>query len=464
MIKLPPPVCSDGSVLVDDQIPSPAATTPTSEPELEPAAAAPTEISAPAGSLGAHLPEPDDASADGGLPSPVAEFLRAQVSSQPAGGDERWLQATTQKLRVALRNYGFDADVLGERLTPNAALVRFRGSDKLTVADVEKKQSVLLTSHGIDVIGILPEKGEVVVMVAREERAILDLPALWLRREFPKTAPAENTCFLLGERESDGTLLYLNLSERCGGQPQHGPHTLIAGETGSGKGVLTRNLILDICATNSPANARIRVIDPKGGGDYPWIGTIPHLDGELVTSQDGAMEVLKTLVDEMENRYVAITKSASNIDRYNAKVRPDQRLPRIYLFHDEIGDWMIDKDRKDYREAVESYVERLGMKARAAGIHLFLITQRPDKDALPGPIKANMNNKLCLRVSSQLNSRIVLDENGGETLLGHGHLAAKLANERPSNQTNLIFAQTPLLDDDVAFDLAGVIRDYWNAR
>ena len=149
------------------------------------------------------------------------------------------------------------------------------------------------------------------------------------------------------------------------------------------------------------------MIDPKSGGDYPWIGNLPHLDGGLVTTQQNAVETLKELVAEMEGRYAKITQTTSSIDRYNAKVAPEERLARIYFFHDELGDWMADKDNKYYREAVGSYVARLGMKARAAGIHLFLILQRPDKDALPGPIKANMNNKICLRVSSGTNSRIV---------------------------------------------------------
>jgi S-DNA-T family DNA segregation ATPase FtsK/SpoIIIE len=330
---------------------------------------------------------------------------------------------------------------------------------------VEKKQEVLLTSHALDVISVRPEKGEVVVTVAREVRAFPSLGDLWSRRLLPDTAPQENTSLLIGEREGDGSLLYLNLTRPFADQPQHGPHTLIAGETGSGKGVLTRNLILDICATNSPDNARVRMIDPKSGGDYPWIEWLPHLDGGLVTSQEAAMETFKGLVAEMENRYARITGMATpNIDRYNAKVPADQRLPRIYLFHDEMGDWMADKDNKEYREAVESYVARLGMKARAAGIHLFLITQRPDAAALPGPLKANMNNKICLRVSSQTNSRIVLDENGAERLLGSGHLVAKLANERPSNQSSLIYAQAPFLDDDDAFDLAGAIVEHWKGR
>jgi S-DNA-T family DNA segregation ATPase FtsK/SpoIIIE len=132
--------------------------------------------------------------------------------------------------------------------------------------------------------------------------------------------------------------------------------------------------------------------------------------------------------------------------------------------YDEMGDWMADKDHKEYREAVENYVARLGMKARAAGIHLLLVTQRRDVAALPGPLKANMNNKICLRVSSQTNSLIVLDENGAEWLLGRGRQVAKLAEERPSNQSSLIYAQAAFLDDDDAFDLARSIAGHWSGR
>jgi S-DNA-T family DNA segregation ATPase FtsK/SpoIIIE len=388
-------------------------------------------------------------------------FVRKHIRQDSELAANEWLEATKHRLRVALRGYALDAEIVGARLTPNAALVRFKGTDRMTLAEVEKRREVLLTSHGLDIIAVRPEKGEVVVSVAREQRAILDLCAAWQRRALPSGAPQSNTSFLLGEREMDGGLLYLNLGAAFGAQPQHGPHTLIAGETGGGKGVLTRNIILDICATNSPREARIRMVDPKSGGDYPWIETMPHLDGGLVRTQEEAVETLKGLVEEMEQRYIAITKVAPNIDRYNQKVPPEHRLPRIYFFHDELGDWMADKDNAAYREAVESYVVRLASKARAAGIHLFLITQRPDKDALPGQIKANMNNKICLRVSSQVNSRIVLDEGGAEDLLGHGHFAAKLANERPSNQTNLTFAQSPFLDDDLAFDLAAAIAAHW---
>lgn len=398
----------------------------------------------------------------GAYPATVVAFVQKHTRQDSELAANEWLDATKHRLRVALRGYALDAEIVGARLTPNAALVRFKGSDRMTVADVEKRREVLLTSHGLDVIAVRPEKGEVVVSVARDKRAILDLCAAWHRRSLPPGAPVSNASFLLGEREMDGGLLYLNLGAPFGGQPQHGPHTLIAGETGGGKGVLTRNIILDICATNSPRSARIRMVDPKSGGDYPWLGNMPHLDGGLVTTQADAVETLKELVDTMEQRYAEITAAGTpNIDRFNAKMPLEAQLPRIYFFHDELGDWMADKDNADYREAVESYVVRLASKARAAGIHLFLITQRPDKDALPGQIKANMNNKVCLRVSSQVNSRIVLDEGGAENLLGHGHFAAKLANERPSNQTSLIFAQSPFMDDDLAFELSAAIAAHW---
>lgn len=397
-----------------------------------------------------------------GLPAQVARFV--QEHARPAGGEAQdWLEETNRSLRVALRSYSLDVEIVGSRLTPNAALVRLKGTDRMTVGEVEKRRQVLLTSHKLDVIGVRPEKGEVVVMVARDRRAILDLCEAWRRRSFPASTPESNTSFVIGERESDGHLLYLNLGAPFAGQAQHGPHTLIAGETGGGKGILTRNLILDICATNSPAHARIKMIDPKAGGDYPWLGMMPHVDGGLISTQADAIEALKDLVATMDARYSQIVPVASNIDRYNEKVPPEQRLPRIFLFHDELGDWMADKDNADYRQAVDSYVVRLASKARAAGIHLILITQRPDKDALPGQIKANMNNKICLRVSSQVNSRIVLDEPGAEDLLGNGHFVAKLANERLSNVSSLIFGQVPYLDEDEGRELACAIAAHWRS-
>lgn len=450
-----PPTSEAPGVLKASEDPATASECAVAPARVDPTPEAELPESSPA------VPEPSGA---GHLPEPLRRYIEAYAAEAADDAAEAWKERAVNRLRQALRGYGMDAKLKGARLTPNAALVRLEGSDHLTVEMVEKRRTQLLTSHGLDVIGVRPAPGEIVVMVRREQRAILRLPALWARRRLPETAPSRNTSLLIGAREDDGEILYLNLAEPFAGQPQHGPHTLIAGETGSGKGVLTQNLLLDICATNAPESARIWLVDPKHGGDYPWIRRLPHLGRPIVTKQDEAIEALKALTEEMERRYEAITAVASNMDGYNRKVAPEARLPRLFFVHDELGDWMADKDRPDYREAVESYVVRLASKARAAGIHLILITQRPDKDALPGQIKANMNNKLCLRVSSKANSLIVLDEVGAELLLGQGHLAAKLANERPSMQSGYVLAQVPFATEEELDRMADLVADYWRGR
>ena len=214
----------------------------------------------------------------------------------------KWLDDTVARLQRALRGYDMTAELLGSRLTPNAALVRLRGSDDLTLPKVEKRRQELLTSHAIDVINLLAAPMEIIVMVRRPKRAILRLKDLWSVRDLPESAPESNTSLLLGAKESDGELLYLNVGDGFASLQPHGPHTLIAGETGSGKGVLVQSLLLAICATNSPNSARIVMIDPKAGIDFPWLSRMPHLDGDLITTREEAVEKLESLVEEMERR------------------------------------------------------------------------------------------------------------------------------------------------------------------
>lgn len=383
--------------------------------------------------------------------------LKQWVQEGRASGEEdpaalAWLAMTAKSLQRALRGYDMTAELLGTRLTPNAALVRLRGTDELTLPKVERRRQELLTTHAIDVINVLAAPMEVVIMVRRPERAILRLQSLWRQRELPDTAPEENTSLLLGARESDGELLYLNVGDGFSGYQPHGPHTLIAGETGSGKGVLVQCLLLDICATNSPRSARIRMIDPKAGIDFPWLRRMPHLEGDLVTSQAEGITVFEELVAEMERRnHLLANTGASKLSQYNKRVVPAERLPRIWLFHDELADWML---IDEYRDAVETNVTRLGVKARAAGINLVMVTQRPDKDALPMQLRANLSNRLVLKVADKRNSELVLDEPGAERLLGRGHLAAKLSGEG-----KIILAQVPFATEDEIHDVAELIVD-----
>ena len=385
----------------------------------------------------------------------LAEWVNNGAASEEDDEDTKaWLNDTVKILQRALRGYEMTAELIGARLTPNAALVRFRGSDDLTVPKVEKKRQELLTSHAVDVINVLAAPMEIIIMVKRPHRAILRLQDLWRRRQLPSSAPESNTSLLLGAKEADGEILYLNVGNEFGGHQPHGPHTLIAGETGSGKGVLVQSLLLDICATNSPEKARIRMIDPKAGIDFPWLRNMPHLDGDLITEQDEAIQALEELVAEMERRNRLLAEiGVTKLDNYNRKVPPSEQLPRIWLFHDELADWMM---INEYRDAVDLNTSRLGVKARAAGINLVLITQRPDKDALPMQLRANLTNRLVLKVADKKNSMLVLDEPSAERLLGRGHLAAKLSGEG-----RVILGQVPFAFEDDIAELADIIRRAW---
>jgi len=151
---------------------------------------------------------------------------------------------------------------------------------------------------------------------------------------------------------------------------------------------------------------------------------------------------------ERRNRLLA-EAGVTKLDNYNRKVSSSEQLPRIWLFHDELADWMM---INEYRDAVDLNASRLGVKARAAGINLVLITQRPDKDALPMQLRANLTNRLVLKVADKKNSMLVLDEPGAERLLGRGHLAAKLSGEG-----RVILAQVPFASEDEIAELAELI-------
>jgi DNA segregation ATPase FtsK/SpoIIIE, S-DNA-T family len=348
--------------------------------------------------------------------------------------------------------YNLQAKVLGTRLTPNAALIRFMGSDRLRVEDIEAKQSALLTTHGLRLISVSPHPGEIVVGVARPQRQIVSLWDVWGRRELNRNAAGVNASFMLGLKEMDGEILYLNLGGPFAGGQQHEPHTLVAGATGSGKSVLIQALLLDIAATNPSSLAHIHLIDPKMGVDYAAIERLPHLQGGVIVDQTRAIKVMESLVAEMERRYEQFrVAGARDIRAYNTKVGPAERLPYVFLVHDEFAEWML---TDDYKTAVTSNVSRLGVKARAAGMHLIFAAQRPDANVMPMQLRDNLGNRLILKVASVGTSEIALGVKGAEQLLGLGHLAARLSGE-PA----IIYAQAPFLsDEDIDAAVDAIIR------
>ena len=330
-------------------------------------------------------------------PTQFMTLVAAKTSQQYAEceADEKWLKATEQKLRTALLSYNLQAKITASRLTPNAALIRFMGSDRLRVEDIDAKRSALLTTHGLRVVAVSPLPGEIVVSVERPMRQTVSLWDVWARRDLNVNAAGVNTSFVLGLKELDGEILYLNLGSAFGGEGSHEPHTLIAGATGSGKSVLIQTIVLDIAATNSDRMAHIHLIDPKMGVDYAALEQLPHIQGGIVVDQERAIAVLEGLVGEMDRRYELFRRSAArDLKIYNQKCAVADRLPIVFVVHDEFAEWML---TDSYSDDVASTVQRLGVKARAAGIHLFFAAQRPDVNVMPMQLRDNLGNRLILR-------------------------------------------------------------------
>ncbi len=197
------------------------------------------------------------------------------------------------------------------------------------------------------------------------------------------------------------------------------PHLLIAGTTGSGKSVCITALTACLAMNNSPEDLRLAMIDPKRVELMRFNG-LPHLMGKVETEIDRILGVLRWATAEMDYRYKLLEKArARNIDSYNKKMERQDRpkLPKIVVLIDELADLMLSAP-----DETEHTVIRLAQKARAIGIHLILATQRPSTDVVTGLIKANFPTRISFTVASSIDSRVILDTGGAETLLGKGDM------------------------------------------
>jgi len=382
--------------------------------------------------------------AEEATPRPRSRFwdlIATYATAQEQGEDSTdWLDDVAARCRTALMRYGMSSKIEEKILTPNAALLMFRGSDDLTVAKVESKVTELKTTHGLEVLNVRARPGRVAISIRRPERAVLTLARVW--RDWVFEPGMSNSRLLVAVREDDGAQLFL--------EPTPAPHTLVAGSTGSGKSVLVQNIILGIAATNTPAQAQIILIDPKAGVDYFAFDPLPHLVDGIIDQPADSLARLEALVAEMERRYVLFRSArANNMTSYNRIA--SEPLPAVWMVHDEFADWMqIDS----YRDGVEAVVSRLGVKARAAGIYLIFAAQRPDSTVFPMQLRSNLGNRLILRVDSAGTSDLSLGLKGGgaERLLGQGHLAAIMGGGSTPD-----YAQVPFIDDEELTQLVNAL-------
>ncbi len=228
------------------------------------------------------------------------------------------------------------------------------------------------------------------------------------------------------------------------------PHLLIAGATGSGKSVAMNAIICGLLFHNGPERVQMIMVDPKRV-EFPGYNGIPHLVAPVVTDPEQASGALSWLLREMDERYQKFEQlGVRNIDGYNAKAPAGQQLPYIVMFVDELADLMMVSP-----EMIEAKLVRLAQMARATGIHLIVATQRPSVDVVTGLIKANFPARLAFAVSSQVDSRVILDEPGAEKLLGRGD-AIFMAPDSPEKRR----IQGCFVSDEEIRSVTG----WWQAR
>lgn len=431
-----------------DEPPSPGSGGNGSTPPPQPGPApspAPESSGTPAAPVGAAGGAPsggDDPASPVWPNARLQEMLTRHVSAgADSAAEAEWLRSVESQCKGGLQQFQLQARLRNSSLTPNAALLKFQGSQNLTIEQVVRRRSEFLTTHGLNIISVKAEPGLVVIAVARPNRRVLQLLDVW--KSWHPDCTQGNQDLLIGVKEENGELL--TLSPR-----RHAPHTLIAGSTGSGKSVLMQNIVLSIAATNTPEQSRITLIDPKLGVDYFAFEGLPHIAGGIIDAQDRAISVLRDLVGEMDRRYAILRHNrVANIFELNAKPDASEKLPYLWIIHDEFAEWML---TPEYSNGVSEIVARLGVKARAAGIFLVFAAQRPDAGVMPMQLRANLGNRLILRVDSEGTSEIALGEKGAERLLGKGHLAAKLEGE-----DGIIMAQVPFISGEELTQIVSTI-------
>lgn len=347
----------------------------------------------------------------------VAEVQeKRQATEQAEGG------TVSAAVKQVVMHHGYRAKILHYLFTPNAIRVSLEPELGWNENIFYKMNNDFLAVKMLKLLRVEVVPGSYDLVFSRKERQVIAYEDCLENREL-STGPG-NTKILLGRNEKDNQVVYYNLDSED-------PHALIGGMTKSGKSVLLNIFIVDLIRTNTPEELRLILVDPKQVEFTRYRG-IPYLDDDgIITKKERAIEKLHALVNEMEKRYSLFAEARVNeINKYNRKVT--SKIPRIVLIFDEFADWMLDDEFK--REA-SSAVQSLSGKARAAGIHLIVSTQRPDNSVVVPILRANLGAKFALRVDSEKNSVIILDEPGAEKLLGYGHMIAKFAGQKQHIQT-----------------------------
>ncbi|MCC7516850.1 MAG: DNA translocase FtsK 4TM domain-containing protein [Pseudomonadales bacterium] len=370
---------------------------------------------------------------------PALALLERAKANDKRGYSQESLEAMSKLLEIKLLDFGVTAEVMS--VLPGPVITRFEiqpaaGVKASRISGLAKDLARSLAVVSVRVVEVIPGKSYVGIEVPNEQREMVRLGDVLASNAYDEAKSP--LTFALGH-DIAGTPVMADLAKM--------PHLLVAGTTGSGKSVGVNTMLMSLLFKSGPDDVRLILVDPKMLELSVYEG-IPHLLTPVVTDMKEAANALRWSVGEMERRYKLMAAlGVRNLAGYNKKVldakaagqamvdptwRPDpmafepvdqqtapmlDKLPYIVIVIDEFADMMMIVGKK-----VEQLIARIAQKARAAGIHLVLATQRPSVDVITGLIKANIPTRIAFQVSSKIDSRTIIDQGGAEQLLGHGDM------------------------------------------
>nr|WP_096016634.1 DNA translocase FtsK [Campylobacter lanienae] len=341
---------------------------------------------------------------------PTLDFLK-DPPKRSKSINEAEIDQKIADLLDKLRRFKIDGDVVRTYSGPVVTTFEFKPAAHVKVSKILTLQDDLamaLKAQTIRIQAPIPGKDVVGIEIPNKNIETIYLKEI-LQSDIYKNAKSELTLALGKDIVGDPFITDLKKL----------PHLLIAGTTGSGKSVGINAMVLSLLYRNSPKTLRLIMIDPKML-EFSMYNDIPHLLTPVITEPKKAIAVLANLVAEMERRYRIMSQTRTkNIESYNEKMKKEggETLPFIVVIIDELADLMMTSGKD-----VEFHIGRLAQMARASGIHLIVATQRPSVDVVTGLIKANLPSRISYRVGQKIDSKVILDQMGAESLLGRGDM------------------------------------------
>ncbi|HEU4914737.1 MAG TPA: DNA translocase FtsK 4TM domain-containing protein [Candidatus Saccharimonadales bacterium] len=371
--------------------------------------------------------------------------LLDQKQDKADAGD---VNGNAQAIRDTFANFNIDVEMEGANVGPRVTQYTMKPPTgvKLTkITALENNLALDLAAHAIRIEAPIPGKRAVGIEVPNVKSAIVRLSSIVQARDWSDLKGPLG--FAIG-KDISGKPVVADLAKM--------PHLLVAGQTGSGKSVMINAILTSLLYRNSPSDLKLILVDPKQVELTPY-NDIPHLLTPVINEPEKCISALKWAVAEMERRLRTMAEVGKrNIAEYN-NLKKEEGMPYIVIVIDELADLMMMAARD-----VEALIVRLAQKARAAGIHLVLATQRPSVDVITGLIKANVPARIAFTVASQVDSRTIIDQMGAEKLLGMGDMllltsdmpkpkrvqGAFISDEETGKVTDFIRMQRPPEYDD----------------